>query len=49
MKMVLFEKLKSDSNQTWLKYGQIWGPSYVHAVKGHTKVKGHLRSGCKIS
>ena len=33
MKMALFEKLKSDLNQTWF-IDIIWKP-YVHAVKGH--------------
>ena len=32
MKMALFEKLKSDWNQTWV-IDIIWEPSYVHAVK----------------
>ena len=42
---LIWLKLKSDWNQTWF-IDKIWEPSYVHAV--HTKVKGHLRSGCKI-
>ena len=34
MKIAIFEKLKSDWNQTWFN-DIIWEPSYVHAVKGH--------------
>ena len=49
MKMVSFEKLKSNLNQTWF-IDIIWEPSYVHAVKkSQIKVKGHLRSTCKIT
>ena len=49
MKMVSFEKLKSDLNQTWF-IDIIWEPSYVHAVKrSQIKVKGHLRSTGKIT
>ena len=33
MKVVSFEKLKSDWSQTWF-IDTIWGPLYVHAVKG---------------
>ena len=48
MKMALFEKLKSDWNQTWF-IDKIWEPSYVHRVKDHIpKFKGHVRSSCKI-
>ena len=46
MQMALFEKLKSDLNQTWV-IDIIWEPSYVHVVKrSQIKVKGHLRSTC---
>ena len=34
MKMVSFEKLKSDLNKTWF-IDIICEPSYVHAIKGH--------------
>ena len=34
VKMVSFEKLNSDLNQTWF-IDIIWEPSYVHPVKGH--------------
>ena len=34
MKMVSFEKLKSDLNQTYF-IDIIWKPSYVFVVKGH--------------
>ena len=47
MKVASFEKLESDWNQTWF-VGIICEQSYAHAVKGHTKVKGYLRSSCKI-
>ena len=34
MKVALFEKLKSDWNQTWF-VDTLWDPLYVHEVKGH--------------
>ena len=34
MKADLFEKLKSNWNQTWF-IDTMWDPLYVHAVKGH--------------
>ena len=49
MKMASFEKLKSDLNQSWF-IDIIWEPSHVHGVKkSQIKVKGHLRSTCKIT
>ena len=49
MKVVSFEKLKSDWNQTWF-IDIIWEPLYDHVVKrSQNKVKGHLRSTCKIT
>ena len=48
MQMASFEKLKSDLDQTWF-IDIIWEPSYIHVVKrSHIKVKGYLRSNCKI-
>ena len=47
VKMALFEKLKSDWSQTWF-IDMIWEPSYVRVAKDHTKIEGHIRSGCKI-
>ena len=47
--MALFEKLKSDLNQT-LFIDMICEFSYDHVVKSsQIKVKGHLRSTCKIT
>ena len=44
-----FEKLKSDLNQTWF-IDIIWEPLYVHAVeRSQIKVKGYLKSTCKIT
>ena len=49
MKMASFEKLKSDLNQTWF-IDIIWKHAYIHVVKrSQIKVKGHLRSTCKIT
>ena len=45
MKVVSFEKLKSDWNQTWF-VDVIWELSYVHAVKGH--IQGQRSSGFKL-
>ena len=39
---LIWKVAKSDWNQTWF-IDIICEPSYVHAIKGHTKVKGHLR------
>ena len=45
MKVVSFEKLKSDWNQTWF-VDVIWELSYVHAVKGH--IQGQSLSEVKL-
>ena len=42
MKVVLFEKLKSDWNQTWF-IDTIWDPLYVHAVKSHKPMSKVIR------
>ena len=48
VKYTLFEKLKSNWNQTWF-IDIMWEPSYVHDIRGHIpRSKGHLRSSCKI-
>ena len=36
-----------DFNQSWV-IDATWEPSFVDEVKGHIKVKGHLRSSCMI-
>ena len=36
-----------DFNQCWV-IDATWEPSFVDVVKGHIKVKGYLRSSCKI-
>ena len=47
VKFTSFEKLKSNCNQTWF-IDIRWEPTPVHEVKGHMKVKVHVRSTCKI-
>ena len=45
----LIRNVELQFEPTWFIY-MIWEPSYVHVVKrSQIRVKGHLRSTCKIS
>ena len=48
MKMASFEKLKSDLNQTLVYWYNMWTFICSCSQRLCTKVKGHLRSSCKI-